>query len=274
MNDLKFIRIYVVSHSEEDIKKIRNDEIYTPLFVGRNGKDNLGFCSDDNFEGNISDKNKDYCELTGLYWMWKMSNSDIIGLCHYRRYFKGKNGKFIEKEEILNYLTSYDIILPKKSALIKGTYWETYKEHYISDALKITRRIISKNSKEYLETFDNVLNQSSFYNYNMFIAPKEIINEYCIWIFPILKDLEEEIDLENSPRILGLVAEAIFNVWIEHSNLKIKETPICYLGNELKFRMFLINNKLFRKIYQILYFKFLKTNKGKIIEKKIHDLFY
>lgn len=52
------IQLYVVSHSEEDIKTIRNDEIYTPSFVGRNGKDNLGFCSDDSFEGNILQKTK------------------------------------------------------------------------------------------------------------------------------------------------------------------------------------------------------------------------
>lgn len=47
MCNLKNIQIYVVSHSEEDIKTTISNEIYTPLFVGRNGKDNLGFLSDD-----------------------------------------------------------------------------------------------------------------------------------------------------------------------------------------------------------------------------------
>ncbi|MCQ2965009.1 MAG: DUF4422 domain-containing protein, partial [archaeon] len=40
-------QVYVVSHSEDDIKNIESNEIYVPLFVGRDGKDNLGFCSDD-----------------------------------------------------------------------------------------------------------------------------------------------------------------------------------------------------------------------------------
>ena len=81
------MQIFVVSHSEEDIKKIKSDELYAPLFVGRNGKDSYGFFSDDSGD-NISYKNSDLSELTGLYWMWKNTNFDIIGLCHYRRFFK------------------------------------------------------------------------------------------------------------------------------------------------------------------------------------------
>ena len=73
----KDIQVYVISHSAEDIKNIKSNEIYTPLFVGRNGQDNLGFVSDDTGE-NISSKNSSYCELTGLYWMWKNSPADIL----------------------------------------------------------------------------------------------------------------------------------------------------------------------------------------------------
>ena len=268
------IQLYVVSHSEEDIKTIRNDEIYTPLFVGRNGKDNLGFCSDDSFEGNISSKNKDYCELTGLYWMWKASDADVIGLCHYRRYFKGKNTKLIEKDEIIKYLSEYDIILPKKTDLIKGSYWETYEGHHLYPALKITREILEEKSPEYLETFDKMLNQSSFSNYNMFIAPKSIVNDYCSWVFPILEEVENRINVDEYPRVFGLISEAIFNVWIEYHHLKIKETPLYFLGGKLRFRMALSNNILLRKSYQFLYYKFFKKSKGKGIEEKIHNYFY
>lgn len=268
------IKLYVISHSEEDIKNIRNDDIYTPLFVGRNGKENLGFCSDDSFEGNISSKNKDYCELTGLYWMWKASDADVIGLCHYRRYFKGKNTKLIEKDEIKNYLSEYDIILPKKTDLIKGSYWETYEGHHLYPALKITREIFKEKSPEYLETFDKMLNQSSFSNYNMFIAPKNIVKEYCSWVFPILEEVENRINVDEYPRVFGLISEAIFNVWIEYHHLKIKEVPLYFLGNKLRFRMALSNNILLRKTYQLLYYKFFKKSKGKRIEEKIHNYFY
>ena len=125
-----------------------------------------------------------------------------------------------------------------------------------------------------MKTFDEILNQASFSNYNMFITSKEIVEDYCSWIFPILSEVENRINVEEYPRVFGLISEAIFNVWIEYNKLTIKEVPIYYLGNDLRFRMALSENRVLRKGYQFLYFNFFKKSKGKSIEKKIHDLFY
>ena len=61
---------------------------FTPIQVGKtNSKFDLGIQGDDTGE-NISRKNSSYCELTGLYWMWKnLNNAEVVGLSHYRRYF-------------------------------------------------------------------------------------------------------------------------------------------------------------------------------------------
>ena len=71
------------------------DKMYIPLHVGAEGKTNedgtpldLGY-QKDNTGDNISAKNANYCELTGLYWAWKNLKADYIGLVHYRRYFQG-----------------------------------------------------------------------------------------------------------------------------------------------------------------------------------------
>ena len=146
--------------------------------------------------------------------------------------------------------------------------------YVIIGALEITKDVVRENACEYLETFERLLNQSSFSNYNMFIARKELIDSYCTWVFPILEEVESRINVDEYPRVFGLISEAIFNVWIEHNKLNVKEVPIYYLGNGLRLRMALSDNRILRKGYQFLYFNFFKKSKGKSIEKKIHDLFY
>ena len=71
------------------------DEMYLPVHVGAEGKDDIGY-QKDNTRDNISVKNPFFCELTGLYWAWKNLDADYIGLAHYRRHFTSK--KLIKEE--------------------------------------------------------------------------------------------------------------------------------------------------------------------------------
>ena len=75
-----------------------SDDVYMPLHVGKEGKEDLGYEGDNTGE-NISNKNTMYCELTGMYWAYKNISCNYIGLVHYRRYFLNENGK--DYEDIL-----------------------------------------------------------------------------------------------------------------------------------------------------------------------------
>ena len=55
------------------------NNIYFHIHVGREGKADLGYIGD-NTGDNISAKNANYCELTGLYWEWK--NLNVITLVY------------------------------------------------------------------------------------------------------------------------------------------------------------------------------------------------
>ena len=56
---------------------------------------------------------------------------------------------------------------------------------------------------------------------------KPLFDEYAKWIFPILFELEKNVNIENyskyNKRIYGFLSERMFNVWIErHKELRIK----------------------------------------------------
>ena len=84
---MKNVKIIIASHKPYQMP---SDICYLPLHVGKNGKEGFGYRGDDTGE-NISWKNPNYCELTGLYWAWKnyeaLGNPDYVGLMHYRRHF-------------------------------------------------------------------------------------------------------------------------------------------------------------------------------------------
>ena len=93
-------KIFVMTHKkiEELSDRTILPEIYIPMQVGRAGKEDLGYLGDDSGD-NISDKNSSYCELTGMYWLWKNMDCDIIGICHYRRFFT-RQERLLEQVQI------------------------------------------------------------------------------------------------------------------------------------------------------------------------------
>lgn len=75
---MKDIKIVIAAHKKYDMPQ---DNIYLPVQVGATGKKSIGY-QKDNKGINISKKNNEYSELTGLYWGWKNLNNDYIGLVH------------------------------------------------------------------------------------------------------------------------------------------------------------------------------------------------
>lgn len=66
----------------------------------------------------------------------------------------------------------------------------------LKDDLKICKEVIAKNCPEYLNAFDLCMNCNLFSLGNMIITRKEIFDNYCSWLFPILFELERKIDIK------------------------------------------------------------------------------
>ena len=226
---MKKVEIYIAAHKKFDPPK---DSIYIPLHVGSKGKEDLGYTKDSTGD-NISSKNSNYCELTGLYWIWKNSKSDIVGLVHYRRYFYKsvlKNRKkILNREDILKILNKYDVIVAPKGNTWGTNVRENYNQKHIAEDLNKCEKILKKKYPDYKDAFDTIMNGSSYSPFNMVITRKEIFDEYCKWLFDIFSDLEKKINVEDGrsnydKRVYGFLSERLFNVWLlKNSNYKVKE---------------------------------------------------
>ncbi len=218
-----------------------SDEVYMPIHVGREGKDNLGYVGDNTGE-NISIKNPNYCELTGLYWAWKNLDCEYIGLCHYRRYFahKSKSSKLEDKKQAIftrddyeRLLQQYDVILPKKRNYFIETVRSQYEHAHNKRDLDEIEKIIKMQYPSYIEAFEKVMNSRKLHIYNMFVMNKALFDEYCTWLFDILFTLEKRRDITNydkyNARVFGFLSERLFNIWLEKKQLKIKTVNVVFL---------------------------------------------
>lgn len=234
------IKILVATHKKYWMP---DDDVYLPIHVGREGKADLGYIGD-NTGDNISAKNANYCELTGLYWAWKNLKCDYIGLCHYRRYFTDKNIHTNDAEKkkavilhINDYeklLQEYDVILPqKRNYYYIETVHSQYEHAHNKCDLDEAERIVAELYPEYSEAFRKVMGRTKLYILNMFVMKKILFDKYCSWLFSILFELEKRIDITNynqyEARVFGFISERLFNVWLEKQQLKVKEMPVINL---------------------------------------------
>lgn len=231
------IKILVAAHKKYQMPE---EEIYLPLHVGKEGKTDLGY-QGDNTGDNISIKNSNYCELTGLYWAWKNLDCEYVGLCHYRRYFTDKaflgripyrNRKFdmiLSKSQVEELLAKYDVIVPKK----RNYYIESIRSHYahahkLKD-LEETEKIIQEKYPDYTDAFNKVMDGKELHLFNMFIMKKKDFDQYCQWLFDILFELEKRVDISDydsyQKRIFGFLSERLFNVWLEKNKFNIVYMP-------------------------------------------------
>lgn len=253
MENIMKTKVWVITHKKYNEIKDKND-LYNTLHVGRALSEDLGYCGDDTGD-NISDKNKSYCELTGMYWLWKNIKCDIIGICHYRRFFL-ENDIFLTKEYIENVLENYDCIVPKAGLVGNNINVREYYEekHYVSD-LDVCRQIISIKYPDYVEAFD-IMQQSSLMNFcNMLITRKEVYDSYCKWLFDILFEAEKLIDIsyrdDYQKRVMGFLSERLFKVWLIKNGYKVKEQTVKMMESDeidRHFEEIALKKKLFNKI--------------------------
>lgn len=241
------VKILVCCHKQD---VCATEPPYFPIQVGKAiSQVDLGI-QGDNTGDNISHKNASYCELTGMYWAWKnLKDVDVIGLCHYRRYFDfhGQCKPLIPSqdfavsemsemnlsipEEIIVDVLSGRIVTAKPFALLHNVA-VNYCLNHVSDDLRQLQRVVKENlNNNYVKAFDSVMYRNhTLMACNMFVMLWSDFDLYCQWLFPLLEEAESRIDISHynsvQRRIYGYMAERLFNVWLKANQKKVMTRPI------------------------------------------------
>lgn len=213
---------------------------YTTILAGAQGKSFAADFRDDEGE-NISFLNAKINECTAMYWIWKHEHHDIIGLCHYRRYFLNRDGaktfscNLLSADGARRYLRGVDILLAKPVTYDRHDGVRKGMEDYIQpEAFQAGWEAILRNLRkyqpEYVDTFQDVMHGVEMYPCNMFVTRWEIFDAYCMWLFSFLIPAAEETDVSGfddySCRIIGFFAERMLTVWLLRQGLLIKTLPV------------------------------------------------
>lgn len=206
--------IYVIKHKDY---KCPTPEGYKILEVGPLFKD---FQTD-----NINDLNPYINELTGLYWIWKNTKDDFVGICHYRRYF-AINNEIMTYNQAKEILKGHDTITTAAITFDRSLYDILVIDSGEQAAFNVYRDLFFDavpGFEEYLKTNKSVNPR------NMFFCRKSLIDKYCEWMFPVVipiaRRYKEEIPRKhnNQDRLIGYFAERLMSYWITTNNFDCVE---------------------------------------------------
>lgn len=216
--NMPFVRMYMAkSHVDKPLRD--NSHLLDYVFPIQAG----AACCDvrvadlvDNTGDHISDRNRNYCELTVLYWIWKnkLNRNGMIegaagqyyGLCQYRRMFE------LNEDDLLRLVDNdVDVVLPYPLPYEPNIH--AHHERYLKEAdWQVLVEIIGEQQPEYGKALTEILSQRYLYNYNVILAKKHVLREYCEWLFPILMAVEERSTPKGSERCdryLGYMGETL-----------------------------------------------------------------
>ena len=249
--------------------------ILKPVHVGRALADaaTLALMADmpgDDTGDNISAKNPLFCELTAQYWAWKnRMDSDYIGFMHYRRQIDFNPDTTIPLDEwgnqnfatldaatidacglrddaIRRVVADADVVTIKPWKVVFKGSADNY-DHYAHSDPKLhiadydrALAILKERFPEYAPDADAYNKATSGYYTNIFVMKRGIFDRYMNYLFGILFELENQVDLTDysvqERRVFGYVSEWLFGIFLTHlrrtePGVRILELPRTFIAD-------------------------------------------
>jgi hypothetical protein len=161
---------------------------------------------------NISAQNRQFCELTALYWLWKHPREEVLGLAHYRRHF------LLPKDwQQRMGLHKLDAILPTP-LYVAPSVADNYKNRHDPRDWEYMMELIRQQGCEEYEEAKAFFGRNLYSPCNMFIMRREVLDDLCQWMFPILfaaaKKTGEKSDVYQN-RYPGFLSERLMSFFFE-----------------------------------------------------------
>ena len=204
------------------------------------------FLIDQPHEGdNIDFLNPWYCELTGLYYLWKHCDDDIVGLEHYRTYF-WKDGHPINEAQIKEELKKGDVICSGWKMPNPFHGGRTVREEFskvMRSEYKPFLENLQKIKPDFYKYFNEYLNGNEFICCNMMITLKENLNEYMNFLFDVILSFGKIYKPTRfNLRREGWISEFMFGAWLNYACKKKVYVNINKLIKDLhKTEFFVVN---------------------------------
>jgi len=219
------LKILVCTHKQDDL--VRTYPPYLPIHAGKalHPDVDYGYQGDDEGE-NISLKNREYCELTALYWGWKnLKGVEYAGLAHGHRYLDID----IDDSNVDKKMKGVDMIVAE-TQLLSCMVGDSLSILTSCEDSVIFMDVMMKLHPEYKQAMiDYYYKSRMLYRCNMFIAKKELYDKYCETFFPVYQEVEKRLRKHPFPRqdrAIAYMGEFSLGLFITHEKLKVK-TVFC-----------------------------------------------
>ena len=213
-NDL--VEMYIAtSHLDEmDAENVSDNRYLVPIQVGAVLTDKKKKCISDDTGDNISLKNRDYCETTALYWIWKNTGGqDYVGLEHYRRRMP------INKMVVSSmYENNVDVLMPIPQFAFDRNIDFIFVSLVTPSDWDVVKKCICDYDRNYEEILSRYEKSFFYFSCNITLMKRTYFDDYCKFAFAIAEGLEEHYRRNNitrrDDRYMGFIFEHLLSIYL------------------------------------------------------------
>jgi hypothetical protein len=167
----------------------------------------------DNNGDNISHKNKQYCEASAMYKVWKSASTAWVGIEHYRRHL-------LVTPDMLS--DDIDVILPLPYICYPNTIAQ-FRRFVGAEIAQALPKALKELYRDKYEIYARCLSGKYHCPYNLIVAKKEVFGKFCEWAFNITNYIETLAWRSvQETRALAYVMEQLTSIYFIANQDKLK----------------------------------------------------